>query len=207
MELSLSQGFINIFRNIPFVGPVIEEIQDTSPRERLKYAIKRLIFTAAGASVVAASIPTFVELSKDLAAAFVAVGVLDACAAAAAANESSKFEQIIDEMDEDTFSRFYTVIACGPFAPLIFDSRELKKVLNMALNRFKAIIKSVQRALKKASELVWEFVVAQVASSMGMTPEDLKSAVKTAKSVASTGYTIGVFGWYTWKFLKDTDFI
>ena len=201
MELSLEQGFIDIFRNIPFVGPVIEEIQDTCPKERLKYAIKRLIYTAAvasaaEASVVAAakSIPIIVELglSKNLVAAFVMVeksGVI------AAEHELSKFEQIIDEMDENTFNRFYTPIAIGLCGPFIFDHRELKKAINTALNRFKAVMKRVKRALKKASKLVFESVVAQVANSRGMTAKEVKRAialmkieeVKSALKKASTG--------------------
>ena len=168
-EQELPNGFIILFRNIPIAGPLIEDLQETDKRERVKCAIKRLIVTGCGLSPVLSSLEVF----KAIYAALLVTNVVVEVSISTLANEQNYIDRYIDSMDDDQFDFFYTVLACGILAPLLFDSEALNKVLEIAWMNFTTIMKSIQKGLETAAKVAWNFAGKPTVQTIKNTKQEL----------------------------------
>lgn len=188
MEATLSQGFVNIFRNLPIAGPLIEEIQDTDPRERLKYAIKRLIVSCELVAVASGTLPSLVDLSKCLEAAFHIASGISGIGGLIIGLEYDYFPKVIDNMNDEQFNKYYTYLACGPLAPWLFDSKALKKVLESAWKKFEPIMGKIRKSLSKVFDIDWD----AVDSEIGLDLENIIGVAYPAYAVCALFPTLGI---------------
>ncbi|MEM9091005.1 MAG: hypothetical protein AAGC93_19955 [Cyanobacteria bacterium P01_F01_bin.53] len=182
-EQELPNAFTTLFRNLPIVGPLIEERQGTGRRERVKFAIKRLIVTACALSPVLSSI----DVSSTVYAVLLVTNVANESSIAVFTNEANYIDRYIDAMDDKQFDLFYAVLACGILGPWLFDRTALAQVLEKAWATFASIMESIQKKIEKASKVAWNFAGKPTVKTIQKTKDELALISKIIGTTVDAG--------------------